>query len=80
MNVPIVDALTDIIRRGQTAGLFRKGIDVTDLYFSLSALGFMYVANRYTLGIVFGRDLMSPLNLRRRLVTVTQMVMRYVAV
>jgi AcrR family transcriptional regulator len=78
MNLPIVDALTDIIYRGQKAGLFRRNIDVIDLYISLSALGFMYVANRRTLGIVFGRDLMAPLNLRRRLVTVTDMVMRYV--
>ena len=78
MNIPIVDALTDIICRGQKAGLFRRNIDVIDLYISLSALGFMYVANRRTLGIVFGRDLMAPLNRRRRLVTVTDMVMRYV--
>ena len=78
MNVPIVDALTDIIRRGQKAGLFRRNIDVVDLYISISALGFMYIANRRTLGIVFGRDLMAPLNRRRRLVAVTDMVMRYV--
>ncbi len=78
MNTPIVDALSDIIRRGQDAGVFRENIDVIDLYISLSALGFMYVANRRTLGIVFGRDLMAPLNLRRRLVMVTDMVMRYV--
>jgi AcrR family transcriptional regulator len=78
MNTPIVDALSDIIRRGQKVGAFRKNIDVIDLYISLSALGFMYVANRRTLGIVFGRDLMAPLNRRRRLVTVTDMVMRYV--
>jgi AcrR family transcriptional regulator len=78
MNVPIVEALTDIIRRGQKAGLFRLNIDVIDLYISVSALGFMYIANRRTLCIVFGRDLMAPLNLRRRLVSVTQMVMRSV--
>ena len=80
MNTPIVDALTDIVRRGQADGLFRENIDVLDLYLSLSALGFMYVANRHTLGIVFGRDLMSPINLRRRLVTIIHMVMRYVAI
>lgn len=79
MNTPIVDALTDIVRRGQAAGAFRDNIDVLDLYLSLSALGFMYVANRHTLGVVFGRDLMSPINLRRRLVTITRMVVGYVA-
>ena len=78
MNLPIIDALTDILRRGQASGAFRDDIDAVDLYVSLSALGFMYVANRHTLGIVFGRDLMSPLNLRRRLVTITRMVLRYV--
>ena len=75
MNVPVIDALGDIIKRGQSSGLFRSNIDVVDLYVSLSALGFMYVANRHTLGTVFGRDLMTPLNLRRRLVSITRMVL-----
>ncbi len=78
LNVPIIDALSDILRRGERSGRFRKNIDAIDLYVSLSALGFMYVANRHTLGLVFGRDLMAPPNRRRRLLSVQHMVMRHV--
>ena len=35
-----------------------------DVYLSISALGFMYVSNRHTLTIVFGRDLMQPTRVR----------------
>jgi len=78
VNRPIIETLTEILDRGSAEGCFRPGLDPVDVYFSISALGYMYVSNRYTLGIAFGRDLMQPLNLRKRLVTITDMILRYV--
>jgi hypothetical protein len=71
--------LVNILRRGADAGLFRSGIDPVDFYISISALGFMYVSNRHTLGIAFGRDLMGPDQLSCRLASITDIILRAVA-
>jgi AcrR family transcriptional regulator len=76
-NTSIVEALQKIVDRGVDNGEFRAGIDVTDLYISISALCFTYVSNRHTLGLVFGRDLFTREALDSRLSTMTEMILRY---
>ena len=79
VNRPIIDTLGAILKRGQADGVFRAGLDPVDVYLSISSLGFMYVSNRHTLSIVFGRDLMQPARIRRRLASITETVLRAVA-
>lgn len=56
---PVVDVLAEIIRRGQRKGVFRNGIDVSQLYLTISALGYYVLSNRYTISAVLGRDVAS---------------------
>ncbi|MGY8525094.1 TetR/AcrR family transcriptional regulator [Paracidovorax citrulli] len=56
---PVVDVLAEIIRRGQRKGVFRHGIDVSQLYLTISALGYYVLSNRYTISAVLGRDVAS---------------------
>jgi AcrR family transcriptional regulator len=77
LNTSIIAKLQRILDRGVEQGLFRPGIDVTDLYISISALGFTYVANRHTLSVVFDRDLFDAATLQNRLATMTEMILRY---
>jgi AcrR family transcriptional regulator len=79
VNRPIITMLADILRRGADEGVFRSGVDPVDFYISISALGFMYVSNRHTLGIAFGRDLMEADQLQRRLAAVIDIILRAVA-
>lgn len=79
VNRPIIDTLARLLERGRKAGVFRSRLDPIDVYLSISSLGYMYVSNRHTLGIVFGRDLMAPDALRRRLRSITDTVLRSVA-
>ena len=60
MHSPLVGTLRDILRRGERAGLFRRGIDPVQLYISIAGEGYFYLSNRYTLSRIFGRELMSP--------------------
>ena len=60
MHSPLVGTLRDILRRGERAGLFRRGIDPVQLYISIAGEGYFYLSNRYTLSRIFGRDLMTP--------------------
>ncbi|CAB3796244.1 TetR/AcrR family transcriptional regulator [Pararobbsia alpina] len=80
LNSTIVDTLSRILQRGVASGVFRDGIDPVDLYLSITGLGYTYVSNRHTLGIVFGRDLMKRNALKQRLANISEMVTRYVAV
>lgn len=44
------------LAEGQADGVFRKDIDVIDLYQITVSLAFFNVANRHTFGAIFGRD------------------------
>ncbi len=77
LNTSIIAKLRRILDRGVQAGEFRPGIDATDLYISISALGFTYVSNRHTLSVVFDRELFDEATLQARLKTMTEMILRY---
>jgi len=66
MHSPLVALLRDILRRGERAGQFRRGIDPVQLYISIAGEGYFYLSNRYTLSRIFGRDLMAPRALAAR--------------
>jgi AcrR family transcriptional regulator len=67
-----------IIDAGVSAGIFRRGINTSDLYLSLASLGFMYVANRHTLRITFNRNVSegSEIEIRRRIIH--EMILNFV--
>lgn len=67
-TLPLVNAIKDLLRRGVRQGVFRRGIDPVQLYISLLSLCFIHLSNRYTLSIMFQRDLSDSkwLNQRRR--------------
>jgi len=77
LNRTILDQLGTILDRGVEQGVFRPGIDVLDLYISISALGFTYVSNRHTLEVLFGRELLAKDRVEARLATIKEMILRY---
>jgi AcrR family transcriptional regulator len=60
LNTPAVRLLTDLLRRGQEQGVFRTDVDAVDVHMTISAYCFFRVANQYTFGTIFGRDLLDP--------------------
>lgn len=59
-TLPLVQAIKDLLRRGEADGMFRTGVDPIQLYISILSLAYVHVSNRYTLSITFGRDLGDP--------------------
>jgi TetR/AcrR family transcriptional regulator len=59
LNLPLVEALRDVLVHGADDGVFRRDVDPVDLYVSIAALGAFYLSNRWTLSTIFRRDLMS---------------------
>jgi AcrR family transcriptional regulator len=56
-TLPLVRAITDLLRRGQASGVFRRRVDPVQLYISILSVAYVHVSNKYTLSITFQRDL-----------------------
>jgi AcrR family transcriptional regulator len=66
LHSPLVETLRAVLRRGERAGEFRRGVDPVQLYISIAGEGYFYLSNRYTLSQIFKRDLMAQRALAAR--------------
>lgn len=78
LNRPAITVLRGIYERGVSDGVFRPGLDATDIHASISALSFFNVSNRHTFGLIFQQDNQSPAYVARRRENIVQMILRYV--
>lgn len=74
---PLIQTIRDMLEAGQRAGVFRRDVDPVDLYISISALGYHYLANRYTFSIIFERDCSEKQQLENRLQHVENVILGY---
>jgi AcrR family transcriptional regulator len=78
LNRPAIALVTRIYERGVAAKVFRPDLDPADIHASISALAFFNVSNRYTFGMIFQQDNLSPAYIANRRENVVQMILRYV--
>ena len=74
----LVDALTDLLKRGAAQSVFRPNIDPVDLYISISSLSAYYIAHQHTLNAIFHIDVLQPKRLQQREDHIVEMVLRFV--
>lgn len=60
LNSPAIALIDEILTRGRAQQRFRDDIDAIDVHMMISAFCVFRVANRYTFGSIFGRDLVAP--------------------
>jgi len=58
-TLPLVEAIRDLLRRGQKSGAFQKKVDPVQLYITILSLSYVHISNRYTLSIIFQQDLQT---------------------
>jgi AcrR family transcriptional regulator len=75
---PIVGLLQSLLERGERRGTFRQGIDPTELYIAIAALGYFYLSNSATLSAVLGRELRAPEHLDEHWRVSAEMIQRFV--
>lgn len=75
----LVNLVSDILKRGESAGDFRPGIDATQLNITIAAIGYYYLTNRFTGSYLFDRDMMDAAALDARLDFNVDTIMRLVA-
>jgi TetR/AcrR family transcriptional regulator len=73
----MIERLGRVLEAGAKAGVFRPGVDATDLYISISGLSYQYFANQHTLSYVLGKDLSSEEAMRVRLAHTQDVILGY---
>ena len=73
-----VETVEKILKRGEETGVFRPGIDALQLCITIAAIGFYYLTNRHTGGVLFGFNFTSREALATRLKFNIETIMRMV--
>jgi shikimate dehydrogenase len=79
INASVIATLSRILERGHAEGVFRRDIDPIDLHLAISSFCFFRVANQYTFGALFNRDLSEPAVRQRNKRQIADMVLAYLA-
>jgi AcrR family transcriptional regulator len=78
MNLSAIETVAKIYQRGVKEGVFREGIDVTDIHMTISALCFFNMSNRATFSKIYKRDMVSTKALAKRRKVVSETILRFV--
>ncbi len=73
----LVDAVQDILTRGERESGFRKGVDALQLYVSVLSLSYVHLSNRHTLSVTYNQDMTDTLWLDERRNHVTEIILSY---
>ena len=79
LSRPVLDILGTILAEGARQKLFRRDLDVHQVYLTLAALGYFYLSNRYTLSSFLGSDLMRAETCDAWLAEITRVVLASVS-
>jgi TetR/AcrR family transcriptional regulator len=74
---PLLATMREILRRGEDAGVFRSGVDPAQLFITITGVGYFYLSNKHTLGVILHRDLTRPAALAAREAHMVDVVLTY---
>lgn len=77
LYTPLLDKLSRVIQSGQDKGIFRTAVDLKHLYVSISALGYFYFSNIYTLSIVLDEKLESRAEVSKQREQAVSIILAY---
>lgn len=60
LYTPLLETIGGVLERGGAAGVFRRDVDPFDFFVSMNGLGYFYLSNRYTLGVILNREMTTP--------------------
>ena len=77
LNNSVLQAIGNILVRGEAQGVFRSGLDPLDIHMLISSFCFYRVSNRHTFGTLFQIDLSADRVKRRHKQVICESVLRY---
>lgn len=78
-TLPLVAAISDLLRRGRESGCFAAATDGQELYVTILSLCMIHLAQRDTLSAMFQRDLSDPAWLAQRRNHVVSVVLSFLS-
>jgi Tetracyclin repressor-like, C-terminal domain len=79
LNSSVIGTLKSILDKGRREGVFKRDVDPVDLHMAISSYCFFRVANRYTFGALFDRDLSDAKHRDRNKTQICDMVLAYLS-
>jgi AcrR family transcriptional regulator len=76
-NAVAIEMVKEVLERGESAGVFRPGINPWHLHLLINSFCFMRVSNRYTWRAIFGLDLWAPEEAIPQRQMIVESVLRY---
>ena len=73
-----IENVSKVLIRGSGENIFRPDIDPFQLYFSILALSYLHLSNRYTLSVTYSLDLTNEQWLAERKRHVSELILAYV--
>ncbi|CAG8865693.1 HTH-type transcriptional repressor NicS [Pseudomonas fluorescens] len=78
MSSQVLEALGQVLRRGEKEGVFRPGIEVLDVHMLMSSFSFYRVSNRHTISEIFQVELSDEAIKARHKEMLCEAVLRYI--
>ena len=78
MASPVISLIDELLRRGESGGNFRSGVDALQLYVAMVSLAYYAKAHAFTLSRIFATELLSPAWQAARAVQTREMLAAYV--
>ncbi len=78
-NAAVIGKLEGLLARGVAAGLFRAGVDPLDLHMLISGFCFYRIANRHTLGAIYGVEMEAPARAAAHKAMIADAVLRWLS-
>jgi hypothetical protein len=60
MTTPLIDSMRDLLERGGREKKLRSDVDPIQLYVTIVALSQLHIMSRFTLSVIFDKDLEDP--------------------
>jgi AcrR family transcriptional regulator len=57
---PLIAMICELLKRGEKAKIFRRGIDPLQLYVSMVGFAYFHRSNAHTLSVIFKSDILKP--------------------
>jgi TetR/AcrR family transcriptional regulator len=74
---PLRSSLDNLLKKGAKQGVFRTNVNSTELYISIVGLGYFFLSNKHTLGVVFDVNLTNAEAISARKSHITELVIGY---
>ena len=77
LHSPLESQMAEVLRAGETAGVFRAGVDPVQLYITIAGVSYFYLSNIHTLSVIFEQPLTEEAQMAARREHAVEVVLAY---